>query len=305
MQRITEPATFQRCCADLRAAGKQVALVPTMGALHAGHAALIQAAGQRADAVLVSVFVNPAQFGPDEDFARYPRSLEADAACCEALGVRGLFAPTVTAMYPLGHVTRVEVTGRLAQCFEGQARPGHFAGVATVVLKLLLLAGECTAWFGKKDAQQWQVIRRLVGDLHLPVRLEAHPIVRDNDGVALSSRNRFLNAAERAAARSIPQALAAAAAAWQQGERCGAALQDVTRTHLHPTLAVDYVAVVAERDFAPRAGAAQVGDWLLLAVRAGAVRLLDNWQLGVDPPPAPTSARATQAAFRPPRHPHA
>jgi pantoate--beta-alanine ligase len=196
---------------------RPLGLVPTMGALHAGHLALVERACRECAAVIASIFVNPLQFGPNEDFARYPRAFEADAAQLQALGVALLFAPTVEAMYPAGFATEVD-PGDVATRYEGALRPGHFRGVATVCTKLFNVASADRAYFGAKDAQQVAVLRRIVRDLDLPVQLVVAPTVREDDGLALSSRNAYLDTAERAAAPGLYRALSAMQHAVEGGE---------------------------------------------------------------------------------------
>jgi pantoate--beta-alanine ligase/dTMP kinase len=201
-----------------RARGKRVGLVPTMGALHEGHLALVKMARARADHVLVSIFVNPTQFGPNEDFARYPRDLAGDVAKLEGAGADAVFAPDARAMYPEGEETRVRV-GPTAAPLCGKFRPVHFEGVTTVVAKLFAVAGPCVAVFGKKDYQQLQVIRRMATDLFFPVEIAGHPIVREADGVALSSRNAYLSREDRLRARGLSRGLMAAQRAFAAGAR--------------------------------------------------------------------------------------
>ena len=199
-------AGVRNAVAQARAKGQRIALVPTMGALHEGHAALIRAAKATADYVVVSIFVNPTQFGPKEDYSRYPRTLEADAALCERCGGDLIFAPSVEEMYPEGSSTFVEVP-KLQDVLCGASRPGHFRGVCTVVLKLFNIVLADVAIFGAKDYQQSRIIRRMVKDLDVPVEIQVEPTIREADGLALSSRNRYLTPAERAAAPGIQQAL--------------------------------------------------------------------------------------------------
>ena len=199
-------------------AHRPIALVPTMGALHEGHLSLIRRAKQEADAILVSIFVNPIQFGPKEDLDKYPRDFEGDCKKAESAGASAVFAPTPEEMYPEGFQTHVSV-GPLSECLCGKSRPTHFGGVCTVVLKLFLASGCDIALFGQKDYQQYQVITRMVNDLHVPVKLISCPIVREADGLALSSRNTYLTADARKAALSLPRALDAVADAWSKGER--------------------------------------------------------------------------------------
>ena len=209
----TETEAFRTACDEARARGERVALVPTMGALHAGHLALVAEAQRRADFVVASVFVNPTQFGPKEDLDKYPRTLEADRQLVASAGGAGVFAPAPGLMYPPGDETRVRV-GNTAGSLCGKHRPGHFEGVATVVTKLLTVTGRCVAVFGRKDYQQLAVIRRLVADLLLPTEIVGVPTVRESDGLAMSSRNAYLSAEARKLARAIPQGLSEAVRAF-------------------------------------------------------------------------------------------
>src|SRR6478736_2052218 len=211
-------AEFRAATQAVRSAGRRLGLVPTMGALHAGHLSLVTEARKRASEVALTIFVNPTQFGPNEDFARYPRTLDRDLALCREAGVSHVFAPEASEMYPKGERTRVQVSG-LTAALCGPHRPGHFDGVTTIVSKLFAVAGECVAVFGRKDYQQLKVIERMTRDLLLPVEIVGFPTLRDADGLALSSRNAYLSAEERQRALSIPRALGAAAAAFAAGER--------------------------------------------------------------------------------------
>ena len=244
-------------------AGARIGLVPTMGALHAGHEALIRRAREECDVVVASIFVNPAQFGALEDLDRYPRDEEGDAALAAGWGVDHLFAPPVAEMYPQGFQTWVDVEG-IAEELEGAGRPGHFRGVATVCLKLFNVVAPDVAYFGRKDAQQAAVVQRMVRDLDLPLEIRIVPTVRDPDGVATSSRNTYLSPEERAAARAIPRALEAGAAAHGRGEDGAAAARDVLAEE--PLLDPEYVEV-ARLDGRL---------YLLAAVRVGRTRLIDN-----------------------------
>ncbi|MCC7139635.1 MAG: pantoate--beta-alanine ligase [Planctomycetes bacterium] len=254
-----------------------VGFVPTMGALHEGHAALARRARAECDATLVSIFVNPTQFGPNEDFARYPRTLEADLDLLARVGVDAVYAPSVEDLYPTGSSTRVEVAGPSGG-YEGAARPGHFSGVATVVAKLLLRARPDRAYFGRKDAQQVAVVRRLHRDLDLPGRVVVAPTVRDVDGLALSSRNRYLSADERARALALPRALGAARAAAAAGERRVSALVGVAGSVLAqaPGVVPSYVDVVDPDAFAPLAELGEAPALMVATVKVGTTRLLDN-----------------------------
>jgi pantoate--beta-alanine ligase len=232
---------FRAACDALRAGGERVGLVPTMGALHRGHTSLMTAALERGAAPVVTIFVNPTQFGPSEDFARYPRDLERDLELCRAAGVRLVFAPAVTEIYPPDERTRVRVSG-LTDVLCGPFRPGHFEGVATIVAKLFAAAGPCLALFGRKDYQQLQVIRRMARDLLLPVEVVGCATVRDPDGLALSSRNAYLGAEQRALATRIATALSAAHAAFASGERRAGELRlPVVRALESAGFRLDYV----------------------------------------------------------------
>lgn len=264
-----------------REAGLRVALVPTMGALHEGHLSLARLARAHADRVVASVFVNPTQFGPHEDFARYPRQPEKDAEMLSSAGCDLLFLPPVEAVYPPGHATFV-VPGGAAEGLEGDCRPGHFRGVATVVLALFNLVQPDEAVFGEKDAQQVAVLRQMVRDLHLPVAIVAGPTVREPDGLAMSSRNAYLTPEERRAAAVLFRALSAARALLACGERQADALRAALRNELatEPLAQVEYAEVVDADTFQPVAQAA--GRLVLpLAVRLGGTRLIDNLQIEV------------------------
>jgi pantoate--beta-alanine ligase len=284
-----------------RAAGLSVGLVPTMGALHAGHRSLLRRARAECDRVVASIFVNPTQFGPAEDLARYPRPLQSDLAVLEAERVDAAFVPAVEAMYPEGAVTTVKLSGPLAGAFEGAARPGHFEGVATVITKLFAAARPDTAYFGQKDAQQLAVVTRLAADLDTGVRVVGCPLVRDPDGLALSSRNAYLTPQERREALAIPAGLAAAARAWSAGERDSSRLVELVRDHLarSPGIAPEYVAVVDPQSFDTVAEAAR-GCRIVLAGRMHSARLIDTLCLGFDTPPTvvPDCAAPDEAAER-------
>ena len=255
-----------------------VILVPTMGALHAGHERLLDAARTLAGPrgrVIVSIFVNPLQFGPNEDLDRYPRTMEEDLARCARAGVSLVFAPSAAEMYPGGKPDVTVDPGPAGRRYEGEFRPGFFGGVLTVVLKLLLLTRPDVAIFGQKDAQQLALVRRMVTDLNLDVVIEPVPTVRDDDGLATSSRNRYLSAADRAVALALPRALRAGQAAAARGP---ASVLDAARAVLaaEPGLAVDYVAVVDPGTFGPAAPGPAL---LVAAARAGSTRLIDNMAL--------------------------
>jgi len=267
-----------RTVAAMRAAvaGRRVGFVPTMGYLHEGHLSLVREARARADVVVVSIFVNPTQFGPNEDLARYPRDLERDVAMLSKEGVDLVFAPEANEIYPAGARTFVEVEG-LSDRLEGASRPGHFRGVATVVTKLFEIVRPEVAVFGQKDAQQALVIRRMVRDLIIDVEVVVAPTKRDEDGVALSSRNVYLSADERRAAGAIPRALAAARRALAQGERDPERIVAAARAVLdaEPLLRLDYLALV-DAETLDRLERARGEMLLAVAVFAGKTRLIDN-----------------------------
>jgi pantoate--beta-alanine ligase len=277
----TARALRSRCDA-FRQAGKRIGFVPTMGALHAGHMTLVAAArAHGADVVVVSIFVNPLQFGANEDFGNYPRTFEGDLALCREHGVELVYAPGPEQMYPPGFSTHVEVAG-LSAGFEGAARPTHFRGVTTVVAKLLHAAGPCVACFGRKDYQQWRVIDRMVRDLDLPVDVLGCPIAREPDGLALSSRNRYLSPEQRARASAISAGLRAADAAYRAGERDSSTLEGLARASITAAGfdAIDYVTLADADDLTPCKERAVSPVVLLIAARLGQTRLLDNALLG-------------------------
>jgi len=259
-----------------RGKGLRIGLVPTMGALHQGHASLIRAARAECGYVAVSLFVNPAQFGPGEDLARYPRPLENDLAVCRREGADLVFAPAAAEMYPEGFATTVRIAG-LSEKMCGAFRPGHFDGVCTVVAKLLAIVQPDAAYFGEKDAQQLAIVRRMAADLDLPVQVRGCPLVREPDGLAMSSRNAYLSPEERQRALAISAALAEARKAIESGERDAAAVADMLRRRLQAARGVElqYVAVV---DPDTLADLARIADKVLVAVAAkvGATRLIDN-----------------------------
>ena len=265
-----------------RNAGRTVGLVPTMGALHAGHASLIRAAAAGCDAVAVSIFVNPTQFGPNEDFARYPRTFEADCALAGESGADVVFAPSVEDLYPDGAATFVEVEG-LSSRLDGASRPGHFRGVATVVAKLLIAAEPDRAYFGQKDAAQVAVLRRMAADLLLPVEIVVCPIVREGEGLALSSRNIYLSADERALALLLSRAVRVVESLVGSGERRAGALVDAARGVLAgvPEVRVDYIELVDWGTLLPVEVAAP-GTLFALAAWVGVTRLIDNAIIGSD-----------------------
>jgi pantoate--beta-alanine ligase len=269
----------RRAVAAARAKGDTIGLVPTMGALHDGHASLIRMARQQCGFVAVSIFVNPTQFGPSEDFSRYPRPLSADLAVCEQVGAGLVFAPEPGEMYPPGFKTFVEV-GDLGDRLCGASRPGHFRGVATVVLKLLNIFEPDRAYFGQKDAQQVRVIRQMVGDLNVPAEIVVGPTVREADGLARSSRNRYLSPAERQHATVLIETLRDARRRVEAGERDADSLRKLMaeRVRVTPGAVLDYAEIVDADSLQPldRLNGPALAA---LAVKFGATRLIDNIDL--------------------------
>jgi pantoate--beta-alanine ligase len=263
-----------------RASRRRIGLVPTMGSLHEGHLSLVDETRRRADIVVMSIFVNPLQFGPNEDFSRYPRALERDRALAAARGVDALFVPSTETMYPAGAETRV-VPGPIADRWEGAARPGHFTGVLTVVAKLLHLVEPDVACFGRKDVQQVILIGQMVRDLDWPLEIVIGPTVREPDGLALSSRNAYLDAEERRQAAALSGALRVAHEAWRAGQTSAQDLEAMMRQRLAMSsgLRVEYIMIVEPRTLTPidTAGADTI---VALAARLGRTRLIDNIVLG-------------------------
>jgi pantoate--beta-alanine ligase len=266
---------------DHRRAGRRIGFVPTMGYLHEGHLALVDEARRRADAVAMSIFVNPLQFAPGEDLARYPRDLPRDRALAAGRGVDLLFVPVADTMYPPGAETRV-VPGPTASRWEGEVRPGHFAGVLTVVAKLFHLVEPDVAVFGQKDIQQAALVRRMARDLDWPLEIVVAPTVREADGLAMSSRNSYPGAADRERALVLSRGLAAAHRAFAAGERWAGAIERLVRDAVEVTggLVADYIAVVDPDRLEP---VRRVSDDTIVAVaaRVGPTRLIDNIILGV------------------------
>ena len=265
-----------------RHAGDDIGVVPTMGALHAGHESLVARARRENQRVIVTVFVNPAQFTPDEDFATYPRPFDEDRALLEGLGVDAIFHPPVDQIYPPAFKTRVD-PGPLGEVLEGKSRPGHFAGVLTVVLKLFNLTQPKRAYFGQKDFQQVVLVRQMVRDFGLPIRIVAVPTVRYPDGLAMSSRNAYLDASQRQLAPAVYRAITEAARAFTAGETDPARLEGLTRHGLAatPGLTVDY-AVVVDQTTLGRPQRAIPGSVLAVAVKLASIRLIDNVVLGAE-----------------------
>jgi pantoate--beta-alanine ligase len=273
---VGDVAGLRKFVARWRKDGARVALVPTMGALHAGHLSLIERARQEADRVIVSIFVNPTQFSPSEDFSKYPRTFEADLQKLRAIAADLCFAPNVREMYPEGFATIVRVDGVAQADLEDRFRPTHFAGVATIVAKLLIQAQADIALFGEKDYQQLQVVKRMAVDLDIPTRIVGAPTLREPDGLAMSSRNVYLSSGERARAAALHRALREAAARIKAGDRIGDAMRAATETVVRAGFEIDYLearhaetlARIADRDEGPIR--------LLAAARLGATRLIDN-----------------------------
>lgn len=278
---ITSPRALFETTDAWRMSGERVGLVPTMGALHEGHLSLIDAARTAgATRIVVSIFVNPLQFGANEDLAKYPRTFADDLARCEARGVDAVYAPAPDAMYPPGFQTHVRVE-RLTQLHEGPIRPDHFQGVATVVTKLFTAAGPCVAAFGRKDYQQLCTVQRLARDLDLPVTVLGCPTAREADGLALSSRNRYLSPEQRARATAIHQGMHLASAAFAAGERSSEALLSLARETISAQFdSIDYVTVAEASDLTPAGELAFPDSVVLVAARLGNTRLIDNCLLG-------------------------
>jgi pantoate--beta-alanine ligase len=282
MRTVRDVVALREALAPERRAGRTIGLVPTMGSFHEGHLSLMRRARRDCDVVVVSLFVNPTQFAPSEDFATYPRDERHDAELAVAEGVDLLFVPALSEVYPDGFATTVTVGG-LSDVLEGDPRqrgPGHFAGVSTIVTKLLNMVGPDLAYFGQKDAQQSLVIRKLVRDLDIPVRIEVCPTVRDPEGLALSSRNAYLSGTERERALALSRALRAAQSAVALGERDAAAVLRAARAELDRAgIEPDYLELRSMTDLAP---VERVNGSTLLAVaaRIGAARLIDNVILG-------------------------
>lgn len=282
MLQVSEVGDLRREIARWRKAGERIGFVPTMGALHEGHLSLVGIARGKAGKVVASVFVNPTQFGPNEDFSRYPRQPEKDAEMLAAAGCDLLFLPDVDTMYPPGHTVWVDL-GNPSETLEGVCRPGHFRGVATVVTLLFNLVQPDVAVFGEKDAQQLAVIRRMVRDLHFPIEIVPGPTVREADGLAMSSRNAYLSLEERQAATVLYRSLRNAESAIREGERRGDEVRRILSETLNsePLARVEYAEVVDAESFQP-VDTLRGRLVLPLAVRVGGTRLIDNLQLAVE-----------------------
>lgn len=279
VQTVRDLESLRQAIAGWQAEGCRVALVPTMGALHAGHMALVEAARRPGTKVVASIFVNPKQFGPKEDLARYPRREMADARLLADNGCDLLWLPPVEAMYPDGFATTVSVSG-VSEGFDGASRPGHFDGVATVVAKLFNQTRADVAYFGEKDFQQLAVIRRMVADLDMAIEIVGVPTQRDDDGLALSSRNIYLDEEQRAKAVALPRALGVAARAIGRGDTSETALAEARSTLVAAGFEVDYVALVDSETLAEHPLADRPRR-LLAAARMGTTRLIDN--IAVEP----------------------
>ena len=275
--RIISTKKEMRCYSrELRRDGRRVGLVPTMGALHAGHMALVAGARAECDAVVVSIFVNPAQFGPNEDFARYPRVFDADCTMCESAGVDAIFHPSSEEMYPAGAETFV-VQEHLPKLLEGASRPTHFRGVLTVVLKLFNIVEPDSAYFGQKDYQQTVVVRRMAADLDVPVDVRVLPTEREPDGLAMSSRNRYLSAEERSQAACLFHALELARNLLRHGVNSASEIKREMRSLIdkQAPVRIDYIDIVRPDTLAP-VDKAERGDVVLVAAYFGTTRLIDN-----------------------------
>ena len=276
MQIIERIQAMQSWSKEQRRRGQRLVFVPTMGFLHEGHLSLVREAKQRGDRVVVSIFVNPAQFAPHEDYAAYPRDFERDRRLLEQEGVDALFNPSADEIYPQNYQTHVQIE-KLSESLCGRSRPGHFRGVATVVAKLFNIIRPHVAVFGCKDYQQLQVIRRLVADLNFDIEIVGHPTVREADGLAMSSRNAYLDHDERQAALCLPRSLRRAEALVRQGERRGAAIVDAVLNELkkEPLADVEYVEL-CDPESLQEVEQVENAAVLLLAVRIGKARLIDN-----------------------------
>lgn len=286
MQVVETVDAYRKACDAIRA-GHRIGFVPTMGALHAGHASLMRQASRAGLVPVVSIFVNPTQFGPNEDFDRYPRTLDRDLELCASEGVQLVFTPTVAEMYPAHSRTLVKVSG-LTDFMCGASRPGHFDGVATVVSKFFNVTGPCSAFFGRKDYQQYRVICAMVTDLLMPVTVVGCPIWREPDGLAMSSRNRYLSPDERLRALGIIRGIADAERVFRAGERAPSVLLDrVKQSLVRSQLREDYVALRDPVELAALEGAERLPERALLAVAAycGHTRLIDNLVLGEEMAP--------------------
>ncbi|MCK1473578.1 pantoate--beta-alanine ligase [Bradyrhizobium sp. 197] len=275
MQTITTVVELRRAINKARSGGKRIGFVPTMGYLHDGHLALVRASQMQSDITVVSIFVNPTQFGPNEDLSAYPRDFPRDEKLCQDAGVAILFAPDAQEIYPPGFNTFVE-PGELAKPLCGSFRPGHFRGVATVVSKLFNMVQPDLAFFGQKDFQQCAVVRRMVIDLNLPIEMVTVPTIREIDGLAMSSRNRYLSEEERRRALAISRGLFAAVAKFQAGERDAQELLAIAKQHLETLDRLQYVELVDANTLKPAEGPLCHPAALCAAAHVGSTRLIDN-----------------------------
>ncbi len=278
MQILSTVQEIQVLCQKAHKDGLSIGLVPTMGALHLGHASLIKAACEENDFVVVSVFVNPTQFAPTEDLSTYPRTLENDCALAESLGAKAVFAPTIDQMYPTGEQTWVEVTGHMTSILCGQSRPTHFRGVTTVVTKLFNIISPDKAYFGQKDAQQAQIIRQMADDLFMPVKIRIMPIIREKDGLALSSRNVYLSPQERIAALVLSQSLNKAKELVQEGEKNKKIILNTIEQMIdkEPLAKIDYIELYQFPSLKEVDETINTSIFIALAVKFGKTRLIDN-----------------------------
>ena len=276
MELVADVTGLRERVRQAKRAGLRVGVVPTMGALHAGHISLMQAARRECDFVVTTIFVNPAQFGPREDFSKYPRDLARDAALCREAGVDLIFNPEVETIYPAGFATYVDVSG-LSEVLEGAFRPGHFRGVATVVLKLFEMVRANVAYFGQKDYQQQTIIRKLVHDLNVPVEIRVCPTIRETDGLALSSRNVYLNPQERQSALALSQALQLAQRLLEEGQEDLAKVRQAMQQLLTqtPLVNLDYATII-HPDTLEELQQVEPHVVAIVAARVGATRLIDN-----------------------------
>ncbi len=277
MKTIQTVAAMRAASADARRSGKSIGFVPTMGALHDGHLSLVRAARERCDVVVASIFVNPTQFGPTEDFAKYPRTLESDSVQLVRERVDLLFAPSTEEMYPPGATTFVNVE-QLSERLDGRSRPGHFRGVTTIVNKLFHIVQPDLAFFGQKDAAQVAVIQKMVRDLGIPVEIVVCPIIREPDGLAMSSRNAYLSPEDRQRALVLQRALREVQSTYAQGERSIATLRRIAQDAFaqEKTVIVDYIEIVDPGTLEPRGANAIGGELVAVAAKVGATRLIDN-----------------------------
>jgi pantoate--beta-alanine ligase len=277
VERVDTPSEMRARAEAWRAAGKRIAFVPTMGYLHAGHVSLLDEGRRRGDILVLSIFVNPTQFGPKEDLSRYPRDLAGDLEKARIAGVDVAYVPDAAAMYPSGYQTYVQVE-ELQQGLDGASRPGHFRGVATVVLKLFAAVRPHVALFGRKDYQQLRVLQQMTRDLDLSVEIVGMPIVREPDGLAMSSRNAYLSPDERLRALALSSALGSARDAFDQGERDAARLVDTARTTLHltPGVRLDYLELRDADSLEPLDGRVRRAAIMAVAAFVGTTRLIDN-----------------------------